>query len=166
MSRRNSTADIRALDAAHHIHPFTNTRELNDKGARVITEASGVWLTDGEGNRILDGMAGLWCTAVGYGRDSIVDAVAAQMRELPFYNTFFQSTHAPVAELSAELAAADAAAVQSVLLLLIGVGGDRYGDPAGLLLLAIARQARAQRDRVAAGGLPRIDRGGGFHRGF
>jgi putrescine aminotransferase len=105
MSRRNSTADIRALDAAHHIHPFTNTRELNDKGARVITEASGVWLTDGEGNRILDGMAGLWCTAVGYGRDSIVDAVAAQMRELPFYNTFFQSTHAPVAELSAELAA-------------------------------------------------------------
>jgi putrescine aminotransferase len=93
MSTHKTTADIRALDAAHHIHPFTNTRELNDKGARVITGAEGVWLTDSEGNRILDGMAGLWCTAVGYGRDSIVDAVAAQMRELPFYNTFFQSTH-------------------------------------------------------------------------
>ena len=63
-----------------------------------------MWLTDGEGNRILDGMAGLWCTAVGYGRDSIVDAVAAQMRELPFYNTFFQSTHPPVAALSERLA--------------------------------------------------------------
>jgi putrescine aminotransferase len=104
MSTYKTTADIRALDAAHHIHPFTNTRELNDKGARVITGAEGVWLTDSEGNRILDGMAGLWCTAVGYGRDSIVDAVAAQMRELPFYNTFFQSTHPPVTELSATLA--------------------------------------------------------------
>ena len=104
MTRHNSTAEIRALDAAHHIHPFTNTRELNEKGARVITGAEGVWLTDSEGNRILDGMAGLWCTAVGYGRDSIVDAVTTQMRELPFYNTFFQSTHPPVTELSALLA--------------------------------------------------------------
>ncbi|MFW5642077.1 MAG: aminotransferase [Roseicyclus sp.] len=102
--RRNTNAEIRALDAAHHIHPFTNTRELNDRGARVIARAEGVWLTDGEGNRILDGMSGLWCTAVGYGRDEIVDAVAAQMRELPFYNTFFQCTHAPVAELSQVLA--------------------------------------------------------------
>jgi putrescine aminotransferase len=104
IDRRNSTAEIVALDAAHHLHPFTNTRELNERGARVITKAEGVWLTDGAGNRILDGMAGLWCTAVGYGRDEIVDAVAAQMRELPFYNTFFQSTHAPVAELSQRLA--------------------------------------------------------------
>ncbi|MDG4648907.1 aspartate aminotransferase family protein [Roseibacterium sp. SDUM158017] len=100
MTRHNSTAEIRALDAAHHIHPFTNTRELNEKGARVITKAEGAWLTDSEGNRILDGMSGLWCTAVGYGRQDIVEAVAAQMRELPFYNTFFQTTHAPVAELS------------------------------------------------------------------
>jgi len=104
MTSSKTTTEIRALDAAHHIHPFTNTRELNTKGARVITGAEGVWLTDGEGNRILDGMAGLWCTAVGYGRDSIVDAVAAQMRELPFYNTFFQSTHPPVAALSERLA--------------------------------------------------------------
>jgi len=104
MTSSKTMTEIRALDAAHHIHPFTNTRELNVKGARVITGAKGVWLTDGEGNRILDGMAGLWCTAVGYGRDSIVDAVAAQMRELPFYNTFFQSTHPPVAALSERLA--------------------------------------------------------------
>jgi putrescine aminotransferase len=104
MTSYKTPTEIRALDAAHHIHPFTNTRELNTKGARVISRAEGVWLTDGEGNRILDGMAGLWCTAVGYGRDSIVDAVAAQMRELPFYNTFFQSTHPPVAALSERLA--------------------------------------------------------------
>jgi putrescine aminotransferase len=78
---------------------------LNAKGARVITAAEGVWLTDSEGNRILDGMAGLWCVNVGYGRDEIVEAVARQMRELPYYNTFFQTTHPPAAEFSKALCA-------------------------------------------------------------
>lgn len=95
-----STAQLRAADAAHHLHPFTNARELNDRGARVIVSASGCHLTDSEGRRILDGMAGLWCTAVGYGRQEIVDAVAAQLSQLSFYNTFFNTTHPPVVELS------------------------------------------------------------------
>ena len=100
-----STAAYRARDAAHHWHPFTDTAELNAKGARVIVRAEGCWLTDSDGNRILDAMAGLWCVAVGYGRQEIVEAVARQMRELPYYNTFFQSTHPPAAEFAAELAA-------------------------------------------------------------
>ncbi len=104
MTRLNTTADIRAADAAHLIHPFTNTRELNEKGVRVVVKAEGVHITDSEGNRILDGMAGLWCTAVGYGRDEIVEAVAAQMRTLPYYNIFFQTTHPGVVELSQALA--------------------------------------------------------------
>jgi putrescine aminotransferase len=100
-----STAEYQAMDAAHHWHPFTDTKALNAKGARVITAAEGVWLTDSEGNRILDGMAGLWCVNVGYGRDEIVEAVARQMRELPYYNTFFQTTHPPAAEFSKALCA-------------------------------------------------------------
>lgn len=104
MTILNSTSDLRAADAAHHLHPFTDTGALNRKGARVITQADGVHLTDSDGNRILDGMAGLWCTAVGYGREEIVEAVALQMRKLPYYNTFFQSTHPPVVELSGVLA--------------------------------------------------------------
>ncbi|MFN4155862.1 MAG: aspartate aminotransferase family protein [Paracoccaceae bacterium] len=104
MTILNSTAQIRAADAAHHLHPFTNTRELNAKGPRVIVSAKGVHLMDSEGNKILDGMAGLWCAAVGFGRAEIADAVAAQLKELTFYNTFFNTTHPPVAELSALLA--------------------------------------------------------------
>ena len=99
-----STAEYQAMDAAHHWHPFTDTRELNASGARVITSATGCWLTDSDGNRILDGMAGLWCVNVGYGREEIVEAVARQMRELPYYNTFFQTTHPPAAEFSEALA--------------------------------------------------------------
>ncbi|MEM1383432.1 MAG: aspartate aminotransferase family protein [Pseudomonadota bacterium] len=100
---RRSTAEYQAMDAAHHWHPFTDTGDLAAKGARVFTGADGVWLTDSDGNRILDGMAGLWCVAVGYGREEIVDAVARQMRALPYYNTFFQCTHPAAAEFAEAL---------------------------------------------------------------
>ena len=76
------TAELQALDAAHHMHPFSNQKELADRGARVITRASGVTLTDSEGNEILDAMAGLWCVNIGYGRDELADVAARQMREL------------------------------------------------------------------------------------
>lgn len=91
-------------DAGHHIHPFTDAKALNEKGARVIASAKGVYIWDDQGNKLLDAMAGLWCMSIGYGRDEVVDAVAEQMRELPYYNTFFQTTHSPVAELSKKLA--------------------------------------------------------------
>ncbi|MDG2339587.1 MAG: aspartate aminotransferase family protein [Paracoccaceae bacterium] len=98
------TAELQALDAANHMHPFTNNSELADKGARIITRADGVTLTDSDGNQILDGMAGLWCVNIGYGRDELADAAACQMRELPYYNTFFQTTHVPAIALANKLA--------------------------------------------------------------
>ncbi|MFD1342740.1 aspartate aminotransferase family protein [Litorisediminicola beolgyonensis] len=98
------TAEMQALDAAHHMHPFTHGADLGKKGARIITRADGVWLTDSEGHRILDGMAGLWCVNVGYGRQELVDAATRQMSELPFYNTFFQTSHLPAIKLAERLA--------------------------------------------------------------
>ncbi|MFD3191722.1 aspartate aminotransferase family protein [Sedimentitalea sp. HM32M-2] len=104
ISNHMPTAELQALDAAHHMHPFTAGNELAEKGARVITGASGVTLTDSQGNRILDAMAGLWCVNIGYGRDELAEVAARQMRELPFYNTFFQTTHVPAIALANELA--------------------------------------------------------------
>lgn len=98
------TADLQARDAAHHMHPFTHQNELAEKGARVITRAKGVYITDSEGEEILDAMAGLWCVNIGYGRDELADVAARQMRELPYYNTFFQTTHIPAIELSEKIA--------------------------------------------------------------
>ena len=89
------TAELQALDAAHHMHPFTSGAELAAKGARVITGAKGVTLTDSEGVQLFDAMAGLWCVNIGYGRDELAQVAARQMRELPYYNTFFQTTHVP-----------------------------------------------------------------------
>jgi len=98
------TEELQALDAAHHIHPFTAQAALAEKGTLVIREASGIWLTDSDGRRILDGMAGLWCVNIGYGRHELADVAARQMRELPYYNAFFQTSHVPVIELAARIA--------------------------------------------------------------
>ncbi|NKX36621.1 aspartate aminotransferase family protein [Rhodobacteraceae bacterium R_SAG4] len=98
------TAELQALDAAHHMHPFTANGGLAQKGARVITRANGVTLTDSEGHEILDAMAGLWCVNIGYGRDELAEVAVRQMRELPYYNTFFQTTHVPAIALAAKIA--------------------------------------------------------------
>jgi len=99
-----STAELQKLDAAHHMHPFTDANGLAAKGARVIKSAKGVWLQDSEGNKIIDGMAGLWCVNIGYGRTELGDVAKRQMDELSYYNTFFQTTHVPAIALAAELA--------------------------------------------------------------
>jgi len=104
MTTSNSTAEWRALDDAHFLHPFTDHKQLHEEHSRIIVRGEGVHLWDSEGNRILDGMAGLWCTAVGYGRSELADAAAAQMRELPYYNAFFKTATVPAIELSARLA--------------------------------------------------------------
>ncbi len=98
------TAELQALDAAHHMHPFTANGDLGKKGARIIVRAEGVRLTDSDGEELIDGMAGLWCVNIGYGRTELAEAAARQMRELPYYNTFFQTSHVPGLTLAARLA--------------------------------------------------------------
>ncbi len=96
-----STAEWRRVDAAHHIHPFTDPRALAaGGGSRVITRGDGVYLWDSDGNRLLDGLAGLWCVALGYGRRELVEAAERQLRALPYYCSFFHTTTPPAIELS------------------------------------------------------------------
>jgi putrescine aminotransferase len=95
---------IQQEDALHHLHPFTNSGRLNKKGARVITRAEGVYIWDEGGQKIIDGMAGLWCVNLGYGRTELADVANEQMRVLPYYNTFFQTTHGPAAALAKAIA--------------------------------------------------------------
>lgn len=96
-------AQLKELDALHHLHPFTNHKSLRASGARVIVRGHGPYLWDSDNNRILDGMSGLWTTSIGYGREELADVAHAQICELPFYNTFFKTTHPPVVALSRKL---------------------------------------------------------------
>ncbi len=98
------TAAIQSMDSAHFLHPFTDFKDLNAKGARVIARAKDIYVWDSEGKRMLDAMSGLWCVNVGYGRQELADAASKQMMELPFYNTFFQTTNVPATRLAAKLA--------------------------------------------------------------
>ncbi|MEK1941957.1 MAG: aspartate aminotransferase family protein [Pseudomonas sp.] len=103
-AKNPQTLQWQALSDNHHLAPFSDYRQLKQVGPRIITKADGVYLWDSEGNKILDAMAGLWCVAIGYGRDELADAAAKQMKELPFYNTFFMTAHPPVLELAKTIA--------------------------------------------------------------
>ncbi|MEE8364150.1 MAG: aspartate aminotransferase family protein [Gammaproteobacteria bacterium] len=100
---QSNTERWQQLDGAHHLHPFTNPKDLKNNAARIIESAQGIYLTDSDGKEYLDAMAGLWCVNMGYGRQEIIDAVSAQVQQLPYYNAFFKTSHPPAAELSALL---------------------------------------------------------------
>jgi putrescine aminotransferase len=99
----HTTAYWQDLDRQHYLHPFTDFKSLHARGARVIVRAEGCYLYDSDGERMLDGMAGLWCVNVGYGRRELADVAYRQMLELPYYNSFFQTSHPPAIELAKRL---------------------------------------------------------------
>jgi putrescine---pyruvate transaminase len=100
----NQTQHWRALDAAHHIHPFTQSEALAREGVRVITRAKGVYLWDSDGIKLIDGMSGLWCVQLGYGNKELARAGCEALNTLPYYNHFFKTTNPWTAELAAKLA--------------------------------------------------------------
>ena len=100
MTYNYTTDQLQDLDSAHYLHPFTDYKKLLEERSRIIVRADNIYLWDSEGKRYLDGMAGLWCVNVGYGRKEIADAAYAQMQELPYYNSFFKTANPPAIELS------------------------------------------------------------------
>ena len=100
----NLTKHWQALDAAHHVHPFSDTTALNKEGVRVITRGKGVYLWDSDGKKIIDGMAGLWCVQVGYGNEELAEAGYEALKTLSYYNHFFKTSNPWTIELAAKLA--------------------------------------------------------------
>ena len=122
-----STQQLQSIDNDHHLHPFTDHEELRTKGVRVVTGAEGHYFSDSDGNKILDAMAGLWCVNVGYGREELAKAAYDQMVELPYYNTFFKTTHPPVALLARRIAQLAPAHINQVF---FGASGSESNDTA------------------------------------
>jgi len=104
MTSSISTESLRALDQAHHLHPFTDLHDYSEHGGRIFSRAEGVHIYDSDGKAMLDGMSGLWCCNLGYSQDAIKQAVFEQMQQLPYYNNFFRCANQPSVELAAELA--------------------------------------------------------------
>ncbi|CAN7733639.1 aspartate aminotransferase family protein [Mesorhizobium amorphae] len=92
------------LDRAHLIHPVSSYRGHEALGVRVLKSAKGATVTEASGRQLVDGFAGLWCVNAGYGHDSIVEAAARQMRELPYATAYFDLGSEPAIRLASELA--------------------------------------------------------------
>lgn len=100
----STPATLAARDARHHLHPFTHHEDMHSVGTHVMVRGEGVYLWDATGHKMLDGLAGLWCVNVGYSCHEITDAVSAQMRQLPYYCSFFNTTTEPAIELAEKIA--------------------------------------------------------------
>ncbi|ENN88449.1 putative adenosylmethionine-8-amino-7-oxononanoate aminotransferase [Rhizobium freirei PRF 81] len=92
------------LDRAHLVHPVSSYRGHEQQGVRVLTSAKGATVVDSRGRQLVDGFAGLWCVNAGYGHESIVEAAARQMRDLPYATAYFGLGSEPAIRLAAELA--------------------------------------------------------------
>lgn len=93
------------MDAKYHFHPYTQPRDLEKNGALVIVSGRGVHVTDENGKEYIEGMAGLWCAALGFSEQRLVDAAHRQLQQLPYYHTFSGKVSEPVAALVERLMA-------------------------------------------------------------
>jgi adenosylmethionine-8-amino-7-oxononanoate aminotransferase len=95
---------LEALDRKHWVHPVANWAGHEKRGVTIMKSARGAFVTDADGHELIDGFAGLWCVNVGYGHESIVEAAAAQMRELPYATGYFSFGSEPAIRLATKLA--------------------------------------------------------------
>ena len=98
--RPNSPA---SRDIAYHLHPYTNARKHEAEGPFIITEGKGVYVYDDQGKRYIEGLAGLWCTALGYGEERLIQAATDQMRKIAYTHSFAQKSHPSVIDLAEKL---------------------------------------------------------------
>ncbi len=121
------TEDLWRKDRDHYIHPWTDFSVFKEVGSDVIAESEGIYVYDAEGKRYIDGIGGLWCVNIGYGRDEMAQAIADQVRRIPYYSTFTHLTTPPAAELAAKLAELAPGPLNRVF---YGTGGSMANDTA------------------------------------
>ena len=131
MERTNFTAydteDIRRKDRDHFIHPWTDFSTFEKEGSDVMAESEGVYVYNSDGDRFIDGIGGLWCVNIGYGREEMAQAMADQARKICYYSPFGHMTTPPAAELAAKLAELAPSNINHVF---YGTGGSMANDTA------------------------------------
>jgi 4-aminobutyrate--pyruvate transaminase len=95
--------NLQTRDVETLIHPYTNLDTVRQTGTLVLEKGKGVWVWDTDGNGYIEGMAGLWCTALGYGNEELVEVAREQMAKLPFTHLFGAKSHDPAIELAEKL---------------------------------------------------------------
>ncbi len=96
-------SNLAARDVETLVHPYINLASFRETGPLIIERGQGVYVYDTDGKPYIEGMAGLWCTALGYGNEELVEAATAQMRKLSFAHLFTGRSHDPAIELAEKL---------------------------------------------------------------
>jgi 4-aminobutyrate--pyruvate transaminase len=86
-------------DLTHHLHPYTQLRQLEREGPLVIVRGDGVNVIDEHGKAYIEGMAGLWCASLGFSETRLAEAAYRQLKTLPYYHAFSGKVPGPVTEL-------------------------------------------------------------------
>ncbi|MHA1108659.1 MAG: aspartate aminotransferase family protein [Alphaproteobacteria bacterium] len=94
---------LAARDAASILHPYTDALANEATGPLVMIRGEGIYVYDDQGKQYIEGMAGLWCTSLGFGQERLAQAAADQIRRLSFYHGFNQKSHQPQIELAERL---------------------------------------------------------------
>ncbi len=121
------TKELWAKDRDHVIHPFSDLASLKEDGCMIMAEGEGVHVFDSDGNRYIDGIGGLWCVNIGYGREEMIQAIADQIRRIPFFSAFVNLTNPPAAEFAYELAQRTPGDLNHIF---FGTGGSMANDTA------------------------------------
>lgn len=98
------TKDLQRKDREHVLHPWANLETRRADDPLIVAEADNIYINDTDGDRFIDGIGGMWCVNIGYGRDEMAEAVAEQIRRMPYYSPFGMLGSPPAAELAAKLA--------------------------------------------------------------
>ena len=149
--RPNSLA---ARDIAYYFHPATNARRHEQVGPMMIERGEGVRVWDDQGKEYIEGLAGLWSVAVGFGEPRLVKAAAEQMAKLPFYHSFSHKSHPSAVKLAERLVAL-APGMAKAHFTSSGSEANDLVDQDDLVLQQRARPPRQEEDPVAAEGLSR-----------
>lgn len=121
--RHSAVQSLEQLDRDSLLHPFTRADDFaagRVPGQRIVQSASGIRVTDARGRSVIDGMSGMYCVNVGYGRQAIVDAIAEQASELPYYHIFAGASHPKAIMLAEKLIALTGGRMQRVFFGLSG----------------------------------------------
>ena len=148
------TGTLWKQDRDHYIHPWTDFSTFKQEGSLVMAESEGAYVYDSDGNRYLDGIGGLWCVNIGYGNEEMAQAIAEQVRRIPYYSTFAHLTTPPAAELAAKLAELTPGSLNHVF---YGTGGSMSNDTAiRIIHFYFNRLGRKKKKKI----ISRID---GYH---
>jgi len=101
MTDRGNSAASR--DIAYHVHGYTNLKKHQEKGPLILTSGNGIRVTDDSGKTYIEGLAGLWCTSLGFNEDRLIDAATKAMQKLPYYHGFAHKTSDITIELAEKL---------------------------------------------------------------